>query len=153
MTRYVPLYLKNMSMKAVSNKKTFNYQAYAFLITALALTCAALSGCEMSGTAAPGATTSVAGPASQNGARLIIRRAANMGTGLFLDIDIDGTSVGSIGMGEIYRGSLLPGRHVVSVLLRPNQLNLPRTQKTLTVEKGQTYALTAMWQGNTVVLR
>jgi hypothetical protein len=142
-----------MSMKAVSNKKRFNYQAYAFLITALALTCAALSGCEMSRTADPGATTSVAGPASQNAARLIIRRAANMGTGLFLDIDIDGASVGSIGMGEIYRGSLLPGQHVVSVLLRPNQLNLPRTQKTLTVEKGQTYALTAMWQGNTVVLR
>ncbi|HEV2715401.1 MAG TPA: hypothetical protein VGU64_09075 [Terriglobales bacterium] len=153
MTGDVPLYLKNMPMKAVSNKKRFNYQAYAFLITALALTCAALSGCETSGTADPGATTSVAGPASQNAARLIIRRAANMGTGLFLDIDIDGASVGSIGMGQIYRGSLLPGQHVVSVLLRPNQLNLPRTQKTLTVEKGQTYALTAMWQGNTVVLR
>jgi hypothetical protein len=140
-------------MKAISNKKRVNHQAYAFLITALALTCAVLSGCEMSGTAPPGATTSVAGPASQNAARLIIRRAANMGTGLFLDIDIDGASVGSIGMGEIYRGSLLPGQHVVSVLLRPNQLNLPRTQKTLTVEKGQTYALTAMWQGQTVVLR
>ena len=153
MTRYVPLYLKNMSMKAVSNKKRFNYEAYAFLITALALTCAALSGCEMSGTAAPGATTSVAGPASQSAARLIIRRAANMGTGLFLDIDIDGASVGSIGMGEIYRGSLLPGQHVVSVLLRPNQLNLPPTTTTLNVVKGQTYVLTAMWQGQTVVLR
>jgi hypothetical protein len=84
---------------------------------------------------------------------LIIRRAANMGTGLFLDIDIDGASVGSIGMGEKYRGSLSPGQHVVSVLLRPNQLNLPRAQKTLTVEKGQTYTLTAIWQGSTVVLR
>jgi hypothetical protein len=131
--------------------KTFVYYSCVLVIAALA--CAGLAGCETSGTAAPGATTSVAGPASQNAARLIIRRAANMGTGLFLDIDIDGASVGSIGMGEIYRGSLLPGQHVVSVLLRPNQLNLPRTQKTLTVEKGQTYALTAMWQGNTVVLR
>ena len=131
--------------------KTFVYYSCVLVIAALA--CAGLAGCETSDTAAPGATTSVAGPASQNAARLIIRRAANMGTGLFLDIDIDGASVGSIGMGEIYRGSLLPGQHVVSVLLRPNQLNLPRTQKTLTVEKGQTYALTAMWQGNTVVLR
>ena len=153
MTRYVPLYLKNMSMKAVSNKKRFNYQAYAFLITALALTCAALSGCEMSGTAAPAATTSVAAPAGQNAAQLIIQRAQNMGTGLFLDVKIDGANVGALSMGETYRGSLSPGKHVVSVLLRPNQLNLPRTQKTLTVEKGQTYALTAMWQGNTVVLR
>ncbi len=76
-----------------------------------------------------------------------------MGTGLFLDIDIDGASAGSIGVGEIYRRSLSPGKHVVSVLLRPNQLNLPRTKKALTVEKGQTYTLTAIWQGNTVVLR
>jgi hypothetical protein len=140
-------------LKAVSNKKKFNYHGYALLITALALTCAVLSGCETSGTPATGATTSVAGPVSQNAARLIIRRAANMGTGLFLDIDIDGASVGSIGMGEKYRGSLSPGQHVVSVLLRPNQLNLPRAQKTLTVEKGQTYTLTAIWQGSTVVLR
>jgi hypothetical protein len=142
-----------MSVKAVSNKKKFNYHGYAFLITALALTSAALSGCETSGTPATGATTSVAGPASQSAARLIIRRGANMGTGLFLDIDIDGASVGTIGIGKTYRGSLSPGQHVVSVLLRPNQLNLPRTQKTLTVEKGQTYTLTAIWQGNTVVLR
>jgi hypothetical protein len=142
-----------MSVKAVSNKKKFNYHGYAFLITALALTSAALSGCETSGTPATGATTSVAGPASQSAARLIIRRGANMGTGLFLDIDIDGASVGTIGIGKTYRGSLSPGQHVVSVLLRPNKLNVPRTQKTLIVEKGQTYTLTAIWQGNTVVLR
>ena len=142
---------RSICITVISDMKTFVYYSCVLVIAALA--CAGLAGCETSGTAAPGATTSVAGPASQNAARLIIRRAANMGTGLFLDIDIDGASVGSIGMGEIYRGSLLPGRHVVSVLLRPNQLNLPRTQKTLTVEKGQTYALTAMWQGNTVVLR
>jgi hypothetical protein len=130
--------------------KTFIYYNCVLVIAALA--CAAFSGCETSGTAGPGATASVTAPASQDAARLVIRRAANMGTGLFLDIDIDGASVGSIGMGETYRGSLSPGQHVVSVLLRPNQLNLPRTQKTLTVVKGQTYRLTAMWQGSTVVL-
>jgi len=75
-----------------------------------------------------------------------------MGTGLFLDIDVDGASMGSIGPGETYRGSLSPGQHTVSVVLRPNQLNLPRTKKTFTVAKGQTYTLTAMWQGQTVVL-
>jgi hypothetical protein len=130
--------------------KTFNYNCYVLLIAALA--CAGLSGCQTSGTAAPGATASVAAPASQGAARLVIRRAPNMGTGVFLDIDIDGTSVGSIGVGHTYRGSLLPGQHTVSVLLRPNQLNLPRTKKTFTVAKGQTYTLTAMWQGQTVVL-
>jgi hypothetical protein len=75
-----------------------------------------------------------------------------MGTGLFLDIKIDGVSMGSIGVGETYRGPVSPGQHTVSVLLRPNQLNLSPTQKSFTVAKGQTYRLTAAWQGQTVVL-
>lgn len=75
-----------------------------------------------------------------------------MGTGLFLDVSVDGANVATLGMGRTYRGSLSPGQHVVSVILRPNQLKLPPTQKTLTVVKGQTYTLTAMWQGQTVVL-
>jgi hypothetical protein len=131
--------------------KKFNYYHCCVLVIG-ALACAGLSGCETTGTAAPAATASVAAPAGQGAAQLVIRRAPNMGTGLFLDIDIDGASVGSIGVGETYRGSLSPGQHTVSVLLRPNQLNLGRTKKTLTVAKGQTYTLTAMWQGQTVVL-
>jgi hypothetical protein len=130
--------------------KRFIYHSCVLLIAALA--CAGLSGCETSGTAAPGTTASVAAQAGQGAAQLVIRRAANMGTGVFLDIDIDGVSVGSIGPGSTYRGNLSPGQHVVSVVLRPNLLNLPRTQRTLTVVKGQTYTLTAMWQGQTVVL-
>ena len=76
-----------------------------------------------------------------------------MGTGLFLDVKIDGAKVGALSVGQTYRGTLSPGKHLVSVILRPNQLNLPPTKKTLTVVKGQTYMLTAMWQGQTVVLR
>jgi hypothetical protein len=75
-----------------------------------------------------------------------------MGTGLFLDVKVDGAKVGALSMGETYRGSLSPGQHVISVILRPNEMNLPPTKKTLTVVKGQTYSLTAAWQGSTVVL-
>ena len=127
--------------------KKFSYHCYALLIAALV--CVGLSGCQTSGTAAPGATASAAG---QNVAQLIIRRAPNMGTGLFLDVKIDGTSVGALAAGETYRGNLSPGQHTVAVLLRPNQLNLPPTTKTLTVVQGQTYRLTAAWQGQRVVL-
>jgi len=130
--------------------KKLNYHSCVLLIAALA--CAGLSGCETSSTAAPGATASVAVPTGQGAAQLVIRRAPNMGTGLFLDIKIDGAKVGALSMGETYRGSLSPGKHLVSVILRPNQLNLPPTKKTLNVVKGQTYNLTAMWQGQTVVL-
>jgi hypothetical protein len=130
--------------------KKFNYHSYVLLIGALA--CAGLSGCETSGTAAPGAPASVAAPATHGGAQLVIHRAPNMGSGLFLDVTVDGMRVGQLAEGETYRGSLSPGQHTVSVILRPNQLHLPPTKKTLTVVQGQTYRLTAAWQGQTVVL-
>ena len=130
--------------------KRISYYCCVLLIAALA--CVGLSGCETGSTAATGATAATSAPADQNAAQLIIRRSPNMGAGLFLDVSIDGARVGALSIGESYRGTLSPGQHVISVLLRPNQLNLPPTKKTLTVVKGQTYALTAMWQGQTVVL-
>jgi hypothetical protein len=130
--------------------KKFNYNCYVLLIAALA--CAGLSGCETSGTAAPGATASVASPAGQGAASLVIRRAPNLGTASFLDIKVDGARVGSIGVGETYRGRLSPGQHTVSVIIRPNQMFLSPTTKTLTVVQGQTYTFTAAWQGAAVVL-
>ena len=131
--------------------KTFSY--YSCLLVIAALACAGLSGCETSGTAAPGATASVTAPAGQNAAQLVIRRAPNMGNGLFLDVKIDGANVATLSIGQTYRGNLSPGQHVISVILRPNQLDLRPTKKTLTAVKGQTYDFTAMWDGQTVVLR
>jgi len=130
--------------------KKISYHCYVLLIATLA--CTGLSGCETTGTAASGAPASVAAPAGQGAAQLVIRRAPNMGTGLFLDVTIDGVRVGALAAGETYRGPLSPGQHTVSVLLRPNQLSLSPTRKTFTVAKGQTYRLTAAWQGQTVVL-
>jgi hypothetical protein len=124
--------------------KKFNYQNCALLIVALAS--ASFLTCETSGAATreqPGT----------NPGRLIIRRAPNLGTGLFLDVSIDGVRAGAVGYGQTYDGPLSPGQHRVSVLLRPNQLFLSPTQKTVTVESGKTYVFTAMWQGQTVVLR
>jgi hypothetical protein len=143
-------YLRRRLHQIISGMKKFTYHHCVLLIGALV--CAGLSGCETTGTAAPGATASVAAPAGQGAASLVIRRAPNMGTALFLDVKIDGARVGALAMGETYRGTLSPGQHEISVILRPNQLNLPPTKKTLTVVKGQTYRLTAAWQGQTVVL-
>jgi hypothetical protein len=131
--------------------KKFSYYSCVLLIAALA--CAGFSGCETSGTAAPGTTASVAAQASQGGAQLVIRRSPNLGAGLFVDIKIDGARVGSVGYGETYRGPISPGQHTLSVIVRPNQMFLSPTQKRLTVAKGQTYTLTAAWQGQTLVLQ
>jgi hypothetical protein len=75
-----------------------------------------------------------------------------MGTGLVLNVSIDGKQVAAVPRGQTYSGSISPGQHVISVLLVPNQLNLPPTQKRLSVQAGQTYNFTAMWQGNRVLL-
>jgi hypothetical protein len=114
--------------------KKFNYHCYVLLIAAL--------GC--------GVVTSA--PAAQPG-QLTIYRAANLGTGVFLDVNIDGANAATIGMGQTYTGSLSPGKHQISVLLRPNLLFLAPTKMTLMVEGGRTYAFTAMWQGQNLVLR
>jgi hypothetical protein len=132
--------------------KKFNYYHCCVLLIA-ALACAALVGCETSGTAAAGSTTSMAAPTSQDAGHLIIRRAANLGTGQFLDVSIDGVRVGALARGQTYKGPLSPGQHTVSVILRPSQLKRAPTQKSLTVVKGQTYTFTAMRQGDTIVLR
>jgi len=75
-----------------------------------------------------------------------------MGSGLVLNVSIDGKQVAAVPRGQTYSGSISPGQHVVSVLLVPNQLNLPPTQKRLSVQAGRTYSFTAMWQGNRVLL-
>jgi hypothetical protein len=119
--------------------KKFN--CYALLIATL--TCG-VSSAAMASPAAPSGSTA---------GRLVIYRAANLGAGLFLDVNIDGANAATIGMGKTYTGSLSPGKHEISVILRPNQLFLPRTKKTLMVESGKTYVFTAMWQGQNLVLR
>ncbi len=127
--------------------KNYKYYGCGLLIVALAY--ATLSGCETSGT---GASSMAPASSTKNAGRLIIQRAANMGTGLVLNVSIDGKQVAAVPRGQTYSGSISPGQHVVSVLLVPNQLNLRPTQKRLSVQAGQTYSFTAMWQGNRVLL-
>lgn len=129
--------------------RKFNCGSCVSLIVAFAA--AAFLICEMTGAATREPTVS-ARPGT-NAGRLIIRRAPNLGTGLFLDVSIDGVRAGTVGYGQTYDAPLPAGQHVLSVILRPNQLFLSPTQKTLTVESGKTYALTAMWQGQTLILR
>jgi hypothetical protein len=99
------------------------------------------------------ARASVLAASRSNAGRLIINRAANVGNALFLDVNIDGANAGTVGMGQTYTGSLSPGKHEVSVILRPNLLFLSPTKKTLIAESGKTYALTAIWQGDNLLLR
>ena len=130
--------------------KKLNYRSYALLIVALGVTI--FSGCETTGTGASSSTSSASTVASAQSGRLVIRRVANIGTSLVLNVSVDGKHVAAVSEGQTYRGSLSAGPHVVSVILEPNAMNLAPTQKRITVQKGQTYTFTATWDGNVLAL-
>lgn len=138
----------NAGVGVVLGMKKINYHSCALLIVALA--CATFAGCQTSPTASSGSAMT-AGTNADAG-RLIIRRAADLGSGETLLVSIDGVKVSQVREGDTYTGPLSPGQHVLSVILEPNQLNLSPTVKRLTVKQGQTYTFTAMWQGGTLVL-
>ena len=129
--------------------KKINCFNCCLMIIALGVTI--FSGCET--TSSSSSTASVAANANAEAGTLVIKRAANMGSGLFLNVSIDGKHVTALSKGRNYNRSLPVGSHVVSVLLVPNQLNLDPTETRVTVEKGKTYTLTAVWEGGKVALR
>jgi len=123
--------------------------SHGLLIVALCFTI--FSGCETSGTSS--STPSASTMASADSGRLIIRRIADLGTMLILNVSIDGKQVGTLSRGQTYNGSVSPGPHVVSVIPEPNDLRSAPPQKSITVQKGQTYTFTAAWQGDSLVLQ
>ena len=130
--------------------KKSNYRNCGLLIVALGFI--SFSGCETAGTAAPSSASAVSTMGSADSGRLVIRRIANIGSGLVLNVSIDGKQAELVGKGQTYDRSLSAGPHVVSVLLIPNKLNLAPTEKRITVKGGQTYTFTARWRGQVLAL-
>jgi hypothetical protein len=122
--------------------KKYNYPIGGLLIIALASF--TFSGCETS-------NTGMAAP-SKNAAHVTIRRAANFGDRYVLNVSIDGASSVPLTMGRSYNGTLTPGHHVISLNVTPNQGSRSSTTKSITVQAGQTYSLTAMWKAQRLVL-
>jgi hypothetical protein len=115
-------------------------------VAMIAVACSFL-GCQ---TTAPGPSATASAPHA-NAGRLTISRAANLGE--MLVVTVDGGKPVTVRAGDIFTTSLSPGKHVVSAILQPNQLNLTPTKLNLNVEKGKSYAYTAMWRGDTLVLQ
>ena len=86
-------------------------------------------------------------------ARLIIRRIADLGNYVYVDLYVDGVPVAGIGYGRTYEGLLSPGRHVLSVLPTPNPKWPTPWEMTLDVQSGQTYSFTADgYSGNLILV-
>jgi len=91
-----------------------------------------------------------ASPAAKGEGHLTIKRSANFGANLYLDIWIDGKRMERLGRGHIYTGSLPAGTHEVRVATPTG--SQPATVH-LTVEPGNSYQLTASWHAQKLVLR
>jgi len=119
--------------------KKYNYPICGLIIVALAYF--ALSGCETTSTGASGSA-----------AHLTVQRGPKFGAKQALAVIVDGARVASVTEGQAYNGTLSPGQHVISVSPSgPYRGTLPK--KTIMAEKGQTYTLTATWQGKHLTLQ
>ena len=79
---------------------------------------------------------------SQAPARLVIRRVANLGLNVIVQLSIDGKPAGSLGYGHTYQGTLTPGRHVLAVRATRSLSPVP-WEMALNAQSGQTYIFTA----------
>ena len=88
----------------------------------------------------------------KSGGHLIVDRVANFGTDLDLSLSIDGSEVATVVEGQNYDGYLSPGKHVISAVVFPNREDSRPGNATIDVKDGETYAFTAMWQGEDLAL-
>ena len=85
-------------------------------------------------------------------ARLIVQRAPNFGSDLFVRLLIDGKQVANIPRNQHYGGFISAGRHTVTALALPNTEARRPTSIRLTAKAGQVYIFTAGWDADRLVL-
>ena len=119
--------------------KILNYVSLKLIMIAIACSFAASTPLQAREVRSNSASTR-----SEDGARLIVARAANFGTVEFLNLFVDGVRVANLGFLRSYEAVLPPGRHVLSVT--PEQEYCTHT--IVNAEPGRTYAFTARWQNN-----
>jgi hypothetical protein len=79
---------------------------------------------------------------------LVVNRAANFGTYLFLNLKIDGRPIANVPLGRRFEGSLPPGHHVLSALAVPRADFRPPAHIHFVVQPGRSYFFTAVWESD-----
>src|SRR4029077_16941195 len=84
--------------------------------------------------------------------RVIVQRAPNFGSDLFIRLSIDGKRVADIPRNQHYGGFVAVGRHTVAALALPNTEARRPTSISLFAKAGQVYIFTATWSSDRLVL-
>ena len=96
--------------------------------------------------------TQLTAPSGKFG-RLIVQRAPNFGSDLFIRLSIDGKRAADIPRNQHYGGVLAAGRHTLTALALPNTQSRRPTSIGLTIKSGKVYIFTATWEGDRLILR
>ena len=87
-----------------------------------------------------GATKTAAAPSSETGSPITVNRTSSVGSGVFVALSVDGKRVKTLMKGSIYKGTLTPGKHVISVLPDPNTTGQRENKVEVTAEKDHAYS-------------
>jgi hypothetical protein len=80
-------------------------------------------------------------------ARLIIKRTPDLGNNVIVSVYLDGKPFASVGYGHTFKGSLPPGKHVLSVRATPSPKFLTKRKITLNAQSAQSYTFIAKDDG------
>jgi hypothetical protein len=125
--------------------KTFQYNPGKFLMIAVVCSFAASATIQAGPFSASSMPTN--GAVFTDNARLFVWRAADFGTVIYLNLFIDGVQVTTLGRNEGYEAIVRPGRHVLSIGTSPcSNWKAKLTHRRVTLNRGQTYSFTALWE-------
>jgi hypothetical protein len=110
----------------------------------IAIACSLVAGAAT--TKAGGYESTSSTPLNGN-TRLLIWRAADFGTYIYLKVYIDGVKLTILGRNEGYEAIVRPGKHVLSISTTPCPYGQTRfTRQDVDMKRGETYAFTALWE-------
>ena len=84
-----------------------------------------------------------AAQSTETGSSITVNRNPSIGSGVFVTLSVDGKHVKTLMKGSVYKGSLSPGKHVISVMPDPNTRGQRENKMEITAEKDRAYSLTA----------
>ena len=95
------------------------------------------------GTATCDGATKKAEAAAQGGeagSPITVNRTASVGSGVFVGVSVDGKRVKTLMKGSIYKGTLSPGKHVISIMADPNTTGQREVKVEIIAEKDRAYS-------------
>ena len=81
-----------------------------------------------------------AAPSSEAGSPVTVTRSASVGSGVFVTLSVDGKRVKTLIKGSIYKGTLSPGKHVISIMPDPNTTGQRENKAEVIAENGRAHS-------------